>query len=401
MKNESKLKLAKGYASMFVGAYAYNALYSSLTGRDAAFDPIGIIQEFLRDLFDDDEEETSENIKNAVLNLGDNVVDELPFVGGILGDGGRIPLSSALPYGDGLWNVFEGTVTDLTEGNIENLTKEWLSSAGAYLLSPVAGGQIKKTVQGLSMFDDDLPIAGSYTDSGKLRFSVDETMEEMVKAGLFGQYASKNARQYFDEERTPLSDKKTQELIDLDIPIADYWKIQDGLKSLGEDATLAEKIDFIADIEEFDTQQKNIMANNLTDRKEPINLAGYENIGDFEEFDYSVKNPGKYAVAKSVGGYDAYMKYSESLNNIKSEKDKNGNAISGSAKRKKVAYINSLDIEKGAKLILYKSQYKSDDTYNTQIVEYLKGRKDITRAEKETILTELGFTVHKDGRVTW
>ena len=32
--NKSKAKLVKGYLGMFVGAFAYNALYSSLTGKN-------------------------------------------------------------------------------------------------------------------------------------------------------------------------------------------------------------------------------------------------------------------------------------------------------------------------------------------------------------------------------
>lgn len=437
MKNESVAKLAKGYATMFIGAWVYNAAYSALTGRDAAFDPIGIIQELLSDLFDDEEDEPAD----IIMDFTDNIIDELPFVGGILGDGGRIPISSALPYDDGIRGAFEGFINDMVEKDGKHANKEIAESFISYLLSPVAGGQIKKTAQGLSMFlDDDLPIAGSYTDSGKLRFTVEETMDEMLRAGFFGQYASKNARQYFDENRSPLSDKKTQELIDLDVPIEKYWEYQDGLKALGEHATLNEKGDYIANLEGFTVEQKNILINNIADRDEPIDLTGYENYSDFQEFDFATRYPEKYAVLQECGisvseykekyeekaiiytddfswasnnaekftvskavtdDVTEYKKYTSDLSNIKSDKDKNGNSISGSAKRKKVAYINSLDIEKGAKLILYKSQYKSDDTYNTQIIEYLKGRKDITRAEKETILTELGFTVHKDGRVTW
>ncbi len=436
MKNESVAKLAKGYATMFIGANVYNALYSSLTGRDAAFDPIGIIQELLSDLFDDEEDEPAD----IIMNLTDNLLEEVPFVGGLLG-GGRVPISSALPYDDGILGAFEGTITDLTEGDLKNLTKEWLSSAGAYLLLPAGGGQIKKTAQGLSMFlDDDLPIAGSYTDSGKLRFTVEETMDEMIKAGFFGQYASKTARQYFDENRSPLNDKKTQELIDLDVPIEKYWEYQDGLKALGEHATLNEKGDYIANLEGFTVEQKNLLINNIADRDEPIDLTGYENYSDFQEFDFATRYPEKYAVLQECGisvseykekyeekaiiytddfswasnnadkytlskavtnDLTEYKKYTSDLSSIKSDKDKSGNSISGSAKRKKVAYINSLDIEKGAKLILFKSQYKSDDTYNYEIVEYLNDRDDISRKEMETILTELGFTVHADGRVTW
>lgn len=396
LKNKSIGKLVKGYGTMFLGAYAYNALYSALTGRDAAFDPLSIIDDLLKDLFGDDEEEPAD----IIMNFTDNVLEEVPFVGGLIG-GGRIPISSALPYDDGIYGAFEGIVTDVTEGNWGNLAKEVGESFVSYLLLPAGGGQIKKSIQGLQMFDDDFPIAGSYTDSGKLRFSVEETPGNIAQATLFGQYASKTARQYFDEEHAPLSDKQTKELVDIQASIEEYWEYQKGLKKLGEDATLAEKIDYIADLEEFDTWQKNIMANNLTDRKTPIDLTGYEAIGDFEEFDYSMKNPEKYAISKAVGGYDNYIKYSEHLGNITAEKDKNGNSVSGSRKKKVARYINNLDIEFGEKMILYRSQYKSDDTYNAQIVEYLNDRNDITHQDKITILTELGFKVLSDGTVKW
>lgn len=401
LADESKIKLAKGYAAVFIGAHVYNMAYSALVGRNAAFDPIDIIKELVGDLFDDEEEELGENVGNAVLGLTENILDETPFVGGVLGTGGRIPLSSALPYGDGIWEAYEGTVTDLSEGDLENLTKEWLSSVGAYVLAPVAGGQIKKSIQGISMFDDDFPIAGSYTDSGKLRFKVEETPGNIAQAALFGQYASKTARQYFDEEHTPLSSKKTEELSALEISMEEYWEYQKGLKKLGEDATLAEKVDFIANLDGFETWQKNIMANNLTDRKTPIDLTGYEAIGDFEEFDFYMKKPEKYAVAKAVGGYDSYMEYSKRLSNITSEKDSKGKTVSGSRKKKVARYINNLDIEFGEKMILYKNEFKGDDTYNAQIVEYLNDRNDITYQEKTTILTELGFKVLSDGTVRW
>lgn len=399
LKNKSIGKLVKGYGTMFLGAYVYNALYSALTGRDAAFDPIGIVEEVLRDLgwIGDDEEEEPADI---IMNFTDNVLEEVPFVGGLIG-GGRIPISSALPYDDGIYGAFEGIVTDVTEGNLGNLAKEVGESFVSYLLLPAGGGQIKKSIQGLQMFNDDVPIAGSYTDSGKLRFSVEETPGNIAQAAVFGQYASKTARQYFDEEHAPLSDKQTKELVDIQASMEEYWEYQKGLKKLGEDATLAEKIDYIADLEEFDTWQKNIMANNLTTRKDPIDLTGYEDIGNFEEYDYATKNPGKYAISKAVGGYENYIKYSERLSNITAEKDKNGNAVSGSRKKKVARYINNLDIEFGEKMILYRSQYKSDDTYNAQIVEYLNERNDITHQDKITILTELGFKVSDDGKVRW
>lgn len=80
------------------------------------------------------------------------------------------------------------------------------------------------------MFDEDLPVKGSYTNSGNLRYPVEDTVMNRIQAGLFGQYANKNARKYFDEERIPLKTKDIEEYKELNIPIGDYWKYKDEIK---------------------------------------------------------------------------------------------------------------------------------------------------------------------------
>lgn len=401
MKTEVKGKLIMGYAKMFLGAYAYNALFSTLTGRDAAFDPIGIIEELLRDLGlfgDDDEEEPVDTVRN----LTENILDEVPFVGGLLG-GGRIPISSALPYDGNLQDIITGA-GKLFSGDFSEVTTEWLNPV-YYLALPMGGGQIRKTVQGLSMFNDDLPISGSYTTSGKLRFPVDDTIANRVQAGIFGQWSSKNARQYIDEGRSALSEKQTQELVDTGMTIQEYWAYRDGLAKLNEEsesgtASLYEKGDYIGSLD-LTTAQKNILINNIADRDEPIDMSTYDEYPNFEEFDFGTQNPGKYALSKAVGGFEAYKVYSGDLYDIKSDKDKNGDSISGSRKRKVLEYINQLDAEYGEKIILYKSEYPGDDRYNADIVDYLNSRDDISYDEMVTILTELGFRVLEDGTIRW
>ena len=126
-----------------------------------------------------------------------------------------------------------------------------------------------------------------------------------------------------------------------------------------------------------------------------------ENDMTVEEYEFYVDNPGKYAVSKAVGGYEAYKTYSGDLYDIKSDKDKNGDSISGSRKRKVLEYINQLDADYGEKIILYKSEYPVDDRYNAEIVDYLNSRDDISYDEMVTILTELGFRVLEDGTVRW
>lgn len=126
-----------------------------------------------------------------------------------------------------------------------------------------------------------------------------------------------------------------------------------------------------------------------------------ENDMSLEEFDLFSRDEGKYYISKTVGGYESYKTYTNEMNDISADKDNFGNSISGSRKRKVIEYINSIDADYGAKLILFKSEYPADDTYNNDIIEYLNNRDDITYAEMESILKALGFTVDANGNVRW
>lgn len=135
---------------------------------------------------------------------------------------------------------------------------------------------------------------------------------------------------------------------------------------------------------------------------DPI-VGAIENDMSVDEYKYSVEYPKKYQIARAVGGYDSYMSYLDALGDIKSDKDKAGNTISGSRKQKVVDYINGLDAAYGEKIILYVSAYSSKESraaYGAEIVDYLSGREDISYEDMVSILTELGFTV-RDGWVTW
>ena len=124
-----------------------------------------------------------------------------------------------------------------------------------------------------------------------------------------------------------------------------------------------------------------------------------------EEYDYAYKSPDKYAVSKVVANnFKEFQSYMDDLNDIYADKDANGKSISGSAKAKKQAYIEGLDLDYGQKIILHRSLYdsKTDKArYNRDIIEYLDSREDITWDEMVTILEGLDFKVYEDGRITW
>ena len=120
-----------------------------------------------------------------------------------------------------------------------------------------------------------------------------------------------------------------------------------------------------------------------------------------EEYDFAYDSPESYAVAKAVGGYEAYKKYSSELYDIKADKDEWGKSISGSRKEKVLAYINGLDADYWEKVILFKSEYTSYDDENYGIIDYLNSRDDISYKEMEYILLKLGFEVDSKGNIRW
>ena len=133
-----------------------------------------------------------------------------------------------------------------------------------------------------------------------------------------------------------------------------------------------------------------------------LGISPEEYWGNKDEYSYAYDHPENYAVAKAVGGYEAFKQYSSELYDIKADKDSNGKSISGSRKEKVQDYINNLDADYGEKIILFKSEYPADDTYNYEIIDYLNSREDISYEEMNTILKKLGFTIEADGvTITW
>ena len=96
---------------------------------------------------------------------------------------------------------------------------------------------------------------------------------------------------------------------------------------------------------------------------------------------------------------DAYLDYS--TQDIKADKDKDGDSIPNSRKKKVIAYVNGLDLSVPEKAILIKATntFKFND-YNNQIVEYVSGL-DISDDEKISILEDLDMKVLDDGTIEW
>ncbi len=387
----SSAKMAAGVTFTLGQLFVYNHLFGkafeSIAGYNPTLDVLGIMMTALG-LGDDDDEEksTEERLQNAA----DQLVDALPYVN-ILTGGGRIPIASAIP------NVV-GVMTGGKDDYGNELTWEDELKKLLYLVPPAGGNQIKKTYQGLKMFDEDLPIAGSYTNNGNLRFPVEKTVPNMIQAGLFGQWANENAGEYFDGEEAPLKEKQIQEFKELDIPISEYWTIREDMAKM---ETNDQKISYVGELD-LPIAKKNILANNLLDREEPVDMADYDGYSTLDEFDFAVKSPGKYAAANAIGGYDLYTGYMEKFKTFTGEKDENGKTVSGSVKKQVVNYLAESDLEHGVQALLLKCNgYKIDDDMSYALIDYLKQNNNVSYEDKVSILTELGYTVDENGNVGW
>ncbi len=199
--NIARLSSALGQVAVY--SYIYNNIYEKLVGRRPAIDPIGIAFDFKDDL-------SNPNIRKseAFSRLGKNAVRQLPFVGGVIG-GGRIPIDAVTKP------LFVDAPSDALkaftgEGEWSDAGKD-LFNAGVYVIPPFGGGQIKKTAEGLDPFKHPVPGVYNETKDGKeLKFPVDPSMGNKVKSAVFGKYSTKEARDYYKNNRRELGAKQTE-----------------------------------------------------------------------------------------------------------------------------------------------------------------------------------------------
>ena len=256
-----KKSIVFAVAKLCFGAWLYDELYEKLVGRRAALDPINTVNEFVGDvsgyelpntldlfgavisgeeigeLFKTDRQ----GVAGALGNLGLNVLEDVPFVGGVLG-GGRLPVSSAFPDFDNLGAAIAGNSSWSAAKRWDTIGNELLKPA-AYLVPPFGGGQMKKIYQGVRtaieggsyslnadgekqlqyplLYDNgaelaaraaqmtllgktSLPTAQDWIDSGFDTFSVKETAayDGMIEAGASREVAYDLVRELSGAKKT-------------------------------------------------------------------------------------------------------------------------------------------------------------------------------------------------------
>ena len=222
----------RSYMGIVIGAYMFNDLYEKLTGRRSAFDPLGMANEAFGDATGEGMRNTWDILGDAISGNGvqlteqrekkapsaviqgvtDELADNTPFVGGLFFDGGRIPLKSAVPH------LIKGAMhfADAMRGEErwgkagQEINKELISPLATYMMMPIAGGQVNKTIKGLNM----MRKGGSYTQTNKgeqLQFAVDKDKKaNWAQALLFGKWATDGGKAYMKDKGMMLGAKQTE-----------------------------------------------------------------------------------------------------------------------------------------------------------------------------------------------
>lgn len=204
---QNKAALAWSYTKIFAGAYLFNQVYHQLTGRDSALDPIGMIVDAFGLGDDDDKNKKKKSGVDIALDLGENVAEQIPFVGGLLG-GGRVPISSAFPDFGKLKEEYENGYDGK---RIALDAAKSAANSTAYLLLPFGGGAVKKALEGAAT----VYAGGSYSldKNGEkiLQFpQYGQSPRDWAQAMLFGKSSLPGAQEWADDDYNSLNADETK-----------------------------------------------------------------------------------------------------------------------------------------------------------------------------------------------
>lgn len=197
LKERGKKSLAVALLKFMLGAWLYDELYEAIVGRRPALDPLNMLNEFSGDLFGYALPNTIElavdmitgndvslatertDAATALANFGKELGGQLPFIGGPVFDGGRLPMQSAI--------------------------KDPL----AYLLLPFGGGQISKFVKGVNAVAEGGVYGKDAEGNPTLKYPVERNVKDALTAMVFGTTSTKGGQEWIDRGFGGFSAKQT------------------------------------------------------------------------------------------------------------------------------------------------------------------------------------------------
>lgn len=390
-KGQSKLKVAGYLAESALAAWLYNELYEMIIGRRPAFDVIGMVTGIADDFTATDEEgnkkkSTAQAITDTVATVG----GQLPFIGGLL-DGGRVPISSALPDAEKLWKGIGGLKDGTMAPNAAwgMIGKEFAKPVG-YLAFPIGYGQLKKGYEGIKAWAEGGSYSTKSDGSREMQFPVEQNFGNFVKGALFGKSSFAEAQDYYDGFRktTDLSedgkfeqlwrqwfpekddgrDYYAEDLIQKYTPRIVKWSVTDeeGLKT-GRRVELSrkEQKQYQAYYAEYLAEGVGSLAEGQQQklREYAREMSTRRILGDVGE-EYAVKDwVAEAAQAEEAGvGIKTYIGLQEIFAGIEPDKDEDGKTVVTSTEKKRAALMEREDLTAEQKNLIDRLLIQSEDS---------------------------------------
>ena len=301
LKGQGAMALAMALTKILVGAFLFNELYELLFGRRSATDPLGVLNDAAGDFVgyqvpslldaargDISFREEDPSMWKGVSNLTTNIGEELPFVGGVVFGGGRVPLSSAMPDVQNLGKaIFNGDWSG--KKRLATLGKE-IAKPLSYAVLPGGGSQIKKSVEGAAA----IIRGGSYTTDANgndiLQYPVYNDRWDApitgARAILFGKSTLPTAKEWVDSEFDSLSAKDTET----------YRALLDA---------------GVAEEDAFDAVQAVRKANKSNDKRDAIRISGLSDEGKKALYRAKISDTKDDEIAELEGvgiGFDDFLR---------------------------------------------------------------------------------------------
>ena len=371
LKDEGLKKLLSAYVKMFFGAWIYNQITEKFVGRKAAFSPADTIQEIY-----DTVQNPNLKFNDKASDILQNLTQDIPFVGGLIG-GGRLPISSlANPL-----NAIKG----------ESTLGDEAKKAIFYTMLPFGGGQLKKTFEGASLYLNNKEVKGSYNKKGELKFEAKTDPLSVSKNLLFGKYSSEEAQDYISNGYLPIDEKTMKKLKEQNISISEYRTYQTDKKTLGLSEIRSDKNKDEKSISgsssakksikimesSYSKKEKNFLLSQVSSTKTPVTVNDLNTLPrekKFYQFYYSLSEDGRNTFKKELKEYD--LTSTELIDYYNQKKKLNNEYTSAYVKEKLTEYITNSNFNNETKWYLYTKDYgnKSDktlaDKFNLKFDEY-------------------------------
>ncbi|MBQ5897851.1 MAG: hypothetical protein IIW81_05240 [Oscillospiraceae bacterium] len=249
-KTEGAFNTITGQIAFWIAMRICNGLAEEFLGRDNVVpDPIGLTYDAIKKIVE------GEPVGNVLLDTGIAAVEQLPFVGGLLG-GGRIPLSTALPDLEQSVKLFN---PEISGDKKKQILVDELTKPLSYFFLPSGAGQIWKTGKGVKQLIEGGAFGMENDGSVFMKFPQEYDPESVIKTLLFGQYASDRGQEYIDSNFRSLSAKDTANMelaSQYNVSNKDFYDTILGLK---EFKTKEEKQEALLQNENLDAREKGVI----------------------------------------------------------------------------------------------------------------------------------------------